>query len=244
MNTNKKQQFDELVQSNIDQYGYHVYIVGGSLQPRFAYTIGLTGLFNFELVFPGGAYYLKEDLLQIFDEIVKELKRSDDTDTIRIMVDSLGLFSLLPVNSSWSKLMLLGVFDYYKKSDIRAYQVIPDLNHYTLDIPDMSKDWNPSSEPVWQWLTRKWDYNVPEHSTVATNINALLGETITEVMRCGNDEWEMFAGPGPEVEKKDMRVASLGTVLGIDKGLVAAIDLEIGKGLWREDADSDWNNWG
>ena len=236
--------FKKLIQSNIDQYEYHVTVVRGALQPRYAYTIGLIGLFNFELIFAGGIYYLKDDLLQIFNEIVKELKREDYSHDKEVKVGSLGTFSLLCVNPSWSKLMLLGVFDYYKTSDVRAFQIIPDSNHYTLDIPNMSKEWNVSSEPVWQWLVRKWDYGVPENSTVVTNINALLGEAVTEVMRCEDNEWEMFAGAGPEVQKKDMRVVSLGTILGIDRTLLPAINLEIGKGLWRESADSDWNNWG
>jgi hypothetical protein len=244
MNTNKKQEFKELIQSNIDQYGYHVTIVTSAIEPRYAYSIGLTEIFNFELVFAGGIYFLKEDLFQVINEVVKKLKVSNDRETERIPVGALGTFSLLRVDSSWSKLMLLGAFDYYKTSNIRAFQIIPDSNHYTLDIPNMSKEFDASSEPVWQWLVRKWDYGVPDNSTVVTNINALLGEAITEVMRCEVNEWEMFAGAGPEVENKDMRVVSLGTILGIDGTILPAINLEIDKGLWRESADSDWNNWG
>jgi len=55
----------ELVQSNIDRSGFHVTIVVGGIQPRFAYSIGLYDQFNFELVFPGGIYYLKDQVLQI-----------------------------------------------------------------------------------------------------------------------------------------------------------------------------------
>lgn len=140
--------------------------------------------------------------------------------------------------------MLWGVFDYYKKADMRAYQIVPDAIHFTYDIPDMSKKWSVSTEPVWQWLNRKWPYSVPESSTVATNLSALQGDPITELMRLEENEWEMIAGPGPDVQKKDMRIVSLGTALGIDNTLLPAADLEIGKGLWRTDRDSDWNDWG
>jgi hypothetical protein len=40
INMNKKQEFKKLIQSNIDQYGYHVTVIRGGLQPRYAYTIG------------------------------------------------------------------------------------------------------------------------------------------------------------------------------------------------------------
>jgi hypothetical protein len=63
-------------------------------------------------------------------------------------------------------------------------------------------------------------------------------------MRWEEDEWEMFAGSGPDVEKNDIRVVSLGTILGIDSTLLSAVDLKIGEGLWRTDRDSDWNEWG
>ena len=74
-------------------------------------------------------------------------------------------------------------------------------------------------------------------------LKALQGEPITELMRWEKDEWEMFAGPGPEVQKEDTRVVSLGTILGIDNTLLPAVDLETGKGLWRTDRDSEWQNW-
>ncbi len=236
--------FAELVQSHINQYGYHVTIVGSYACPRFAYTIGLTRLFSFELIIAGGIVYMKNELMQIFTAVALELKKTMNLEKKKILIGKLGAFSFSCVHPSWSKLMMLGVFDYYKTDTARAYQIIPDSEHYTLDIPDMSKEWDESAEPVWQWLVRKWDYPVPENSTVVTNIQALRGEQITEVVRWEPDGWEMFAGPGPDVKKEDTRVATLGTMLGIDKTLLPAIYLGIGKGLWRDSRDSEWNNWG
>lgn len=236
----EKSEFLNLIRSNIGKYGYHITIVNSPIEPRYAYTVGLSEIYNFELIFAGGIYYLKEELFQIFDAIIKELKIGNQ----KVTIDSLGTFSLSNVDTSWSQFMMLGVVDYYKLGIIKAFQIIPDPHHYTLDIPDMSKELDISKEPVWQWLVRKWDYTIPENSTVVTNIDAMLGEAITEVVRCENDEWEMFAGAGPDVQKEDIRVVSLGTIIGIDKSLLPALSLNIGKGLWRESGDSDWNSWG
>jgi len=84
-------------------------------------------------------------------------------------------------------MMLLGVFDYYKKADMRAYQIVPDAIHFTYDIPDMSREWSVSTEPAWQWLSRKWPYNVPESSKIVTNLEALQGEPITELFK--KEKW-------------------------------------------------------
>lgn len=240
----EKQQILNLIRSNIKKWGYHVTTVGSTLEPRFVYTIGLSEILNLELIFAGGSFYLHDDLVLIFKTIVKELKKEKGNINQNIEVANLGSFALSSVDSSWSKLMMLGVFDYYKIDQINAIQIIPDSNHFTLDIPDMTKAFDDSSEPVWQWLVKEWSYAVPKDSTVVTNINALLGETITEVMRWEMNEWEMFAGAGPDVQKEDLRVVSLATILGIDKALLPAVDLEVGKGLWRTTADSKWNDWG
>ena len=241
----EKHQFLELIRSHIDEYGYHVTTVSSMTDPRYVYTIGLSELFDFELIFAGGIIYLKDELSLIFEIIIEELKKGKIiSDHLKINIDRLGAFSLTKVDVSWSKLMMLGVFDYYKLSNIIAFQIVPDSNHFTLDIPDMVKEWNASSEPVWRWLVNEWNYPIPKNSTVITNIKALLGESITEITRWENDEWEMFTGSGSVVQKEDMRVVALATILAIDESILPAISLEIGKGLWRDSAYSDWNNWG
>lgn len=240
-----REQFLALIESNIDKHGYHVTIVNSPVEPRYAYTIGLSEVLGFEFIFAGGIYYKKDDLFRIFDEIIKETKTRNGIVNEGISVDALGTFSFSKVKSSWSKLTMLGVFDFYKRNEIEAYQVIPDQEHHTLDIPDMSKEFNVASEPVWQWLDREWDYPVPRDSTVVTNLDALKGEVITEVMKWEKNEWEIFAGAGPDVLKEDKRVVSLGTLLGIDKSLMpAAFNLEIEKGMWRDPSDLVWHAWG
>lgn len=106
-----------------------------------------------------------------------------------------------------------------QKAEIQSYQIIPDANHFTYDVPNMSKQWS-LSEPVWQWLVREWKYSVPAKSKVITNLAALQGESITEMARYEEDEWEMFAGSGTDSKETDARIVSLGTILGIDSSLL------------------------
>jgi hypothetical protein len=83
---------------------------------------------------------------------------------------------------------------------------------------------------------------VPENATATTNLPALRGDRITEVMRWEEGEWEIFAGAGPDVPKAELRVVPLATLLAADGSLVRALSLEVGTGVWR-DADSDWHPW-
>jgi hypothetical protein len=87
-----------------------------------------------------------------------------------------------------------------------------------------------------------WSYPVPSKSVAGTNLAALRGERITEAMRWEEDEWELYAGAGPDVAKEAMRVVPLGTLLAADMSLEAVVSLRIGEGLWR-DADSAWHSW-
>jgi hypothetical protein len=233
----------ELVKKNINEYGYHVTIVNSPVEPRFAYTIGLSKKIGFELMIAGAIYYLKDDLFVIFNSIVNELKNNKPL-TKRIKINSLGDFSFSQISPSWRKLMMLGVLDFYHTDAFDAWQILPDKEHYTLDIPNLSKEFDSKAEPVWKWLITEWNYSVPKNSTVVTNLAALKGEKITEVMRWEEGEWEMFAGAGPDVPKEEIRVVSLGTLLGIDQTLSPAINLNVGKGLWRDPIELVWNDWG
>jgi len=51
-------------------------------------------------------------------------------------------------------------------------------------------------------------------------------------------------GDCSEVDKKDIRVVSLGAMLGIDSSLTEAAKVEVSKGLWREEGNSNWNSCG
>jgi len=96
--------------------------------------------------------------------------------------------------------------------------------------------------PGWRWLKKEWTYPVPKDSVALTNLNAIRGERITEVMRWEDDEWEIFVGSGSDTPESERRVIPPGVLLEADKSLLPAIDLRVGTGLWRDD-DSEWNQW-
>lgn len=53
----------------------------------------------------------------------------------------------------------------------------------------------------------------------------------------------MFSGAGPDVKQEDMRIVSLGIILGIDESVTPALKLKIGTGIWRESAEDSWHEW-
>jgi hypothetical protein len=228
------------IEKNIREHGFHITIVANGVEPRYAYTIGINKVLGFELLFAGGVFFMKDEVLEIINKIFNSLKHSSIQGAIE--VNPYGIFRLTKAHSSWCKLMMLGYYDYFKENEVQAFQILPNSDHFTLDIPDMSVEWT-DSHPIWKWLFKKWDYPVPQESTVTTNLEALQGESITEIMRWGEDEWEAFAGAGPDVKEASVRVVSLGTLVGIDKSLEPMLSLTIGKGLWRDIEELDWKEW-
>jgi len=236
--------FFQLIHSHIEDFGYHLTIVtGNSPLPRYAYTIGQKDILGFEIIFAGGEFYNGNEIQLIIDKVISELKMTTNPND-EIYINSLGNFKLSPVHKSWTKSLMLGVFDFYKIDEFAALQIIPDSEHFTLDIPNMAIEFNPLTEPVWKWLEEKWGFNVPSNSIVITNIPCLFGDVITEVMRWEIDEWEAFVGSGTEINKKDIRIVSLGTLLGIDPSLEAVLKLKVGKGIWRDNQELIWHDWG
>jgi hypothetical protein len=230
----------ENIRANIAKYGYHTYLVSGGNIPRFAYTIGTSESAGFELVLAGAVFYMKDDVVKVIDNIVAQL-RAERGRTV-FDVPGQGSFTLREVHESWASEIMLGAFDYFHKRDLPALQIVPDKAHWTVDIPDMSVPWSATKEPAWQWLRERWTYPVPEISTATTNLAALRGDRITEAMRWEEDEWELFAGAGPDVSKEELRVVPLGVLLAVDKSLEAVLKLPVGSGLWR-DAPSEWHPW-
>ena len=240
---NSRKESLALIESNINKYGYHTTIVSSNTVPRYAYTIGLSEKFGFEFILAGAITFLKQDLHNIFNEVVRSLDTTINIEELVVKIDSLGDFSFSRVDDSWSNQMMLGVYDFYDSKKIIVYQIKPDKNHYTLDIPNMEKKRESHSEPLWQWLDRDWNLSASKDSSAITNLDSLRGVPITEVMRWEESEWEMFAGAGPEVAKEDVRVVPISTLLAIDSSLAEALNLEIGKGIWRENFDSKWKKW-
>jgi hypothetical protein len=231
-------EFLDLIRKNIDKNGYHITLVNGGQNPNFSYSIGLSERFGFELIIAGGFKSIKENEF-IFEHIYQKLQ-SGSTVNSRFSLSDNDVFYLGTVDSSWCKKLMLGVYDYYSVDEITAYQIIPIER--TLDTPIMS-DALIANDPVWKWLYMDWNIDAPKNSYVITDLNALKGKTITEVTKWEDHVWEMFSGPGPDVEKEDIRIVPLGTVLGIDATLKPILNLIVGQGLWRDNKDSSWQDW-
>jgi hypothetical protein len=232
------------ISSNIAQTGYHVTLVTGGELPRFAYTIGCTTTLAAEFVFAGGEFYSKDQVSEIIAATISLATEESDWPNRSISLHELGSFSLAKADTSWAKLLLLGAFDYYQQADLQVWQIVPDQAHHTLDIPAMAQAFEAAAQPVWQWLTRKWEYPIPSNSMAITNLQVLAGVKATEIMRWEEAEWEIFAGAGPDIPKAEMRIVPLGTLLGIDASLDVAVHLAIEKGLRRDSVTLDWNTWG
>ncbi len=233
--------FKELIKDNINKHGYHITIVTDGAEPRYAYTVGVSEKIGFELIFAGGIYYMKDEVFEIIDSIIDKVRASSITEFYQ--VNDLGTFKLSKAHQSWSSLMALGIFDFYQKRNIEVFQIIPDPEHFTMDIPDMTGEWIEDMDPVWKWLTKEWNYPVSKNSKVITNINSMQGEKITEVIRWEDDEWEGFVGSIGDVGKDDIRIVSLGTMIGIDSSLLPILDLDIGNGFWRDSNELKWHKW-
>jgi hypothetical protein len=239
--TQKKQALDR-IRENVARSGHHVYVVSGGATPRVAYTIGVSESVGVELILAGAVIYLLKDVTQIINGIAAQLKAQPHGKICE--VTGQGLFTLRKAHTSWASALMLGALDYYRVGELPALQIVPDEGHWTVDVPDLSAPWSATTEPVWRWLHEPWSYPVPEKSTATTDLAALRGQRITEVMRWEEDEWEIFAGDGPDVPDEERRVVPLGTLVGADASLAPAVHLAVGEGLLRDpDPDSEWRPW-
>lgn len=234
-----KKEFLHIIRTNIDEIGYHFTLVNGGQHPDFSYAIGLTEKLGFELIIAGGGFISMEENGLIFNCIVNQLKSGHPVDSEFFLPNNDTCY-LTKVDSSWSKKLMLGVYDYYNVDEITAYQIIP--KDRTMDIPLMSEPMIPN-DPIWKWLDINWDIDAPKNSYVITDIDSLRGKTIVELTRWEEHVWEMFSGPGPDVSENDIRTVPLGTIVGIDSTLEVITNLTVGQGLWRDDKYSSWQDW-
>lgn len=242
MDREARQRALEQIRENIARFGYHLYIVSGKQNPRYAYTIGLSPKLGHELIFGGGVLFMYKEVGTIIRGVVDRLTSSSASEREACEIAPYGTFSFRPCDPSWASLLMLGATDFYQRPDIPALQVVPDDRHMTIDVPDMAGPWNPQSAPLWQWLKEPWTFSVPSDSEAVTDLDALRGSAVTEACRWEENHWELFAGAGPEVPKEEKRVVGLGMLLAADPSLAPILDLKIGDGLWRED-DLEWHVW-
>jgi hypothetical protein len=233
----------EKIRQNIFTYGHHVYLVGGGPDPRFVYTIGLSEAVGFELIFAGGTFYHAKEAFEIIERLASILKDTSNGSQTEHALGDMGTFSLREAHPSWSSKLIWGAMDYYKLPSVPALQIVPDAEHFTIDVPNLSQAWSETAEPIWQWLEKPWDLPVPQNTMVMTDLAALRGEPIIEAVRWEEKDWELFATPYTDLDKKDGRAVPLGTLLGADPSLRPIIDLAVGKALRRDPVELEWHNW-
>jgi hypothetical protein len=229
----------DLIRGNIEKHGFHIYVVSQRIAPRFSYTIGLSRLVDAELVLAGAIYYMGDDVVVIINEIADMLRREPGRRSFSVR--DLGCFSLQPVDESWKSILMLGALDYYQDRSMAAWEVVPDANHWTNDVPDLTRPWSQESEPVWQWLRVSWPHAVPENSSAVTDLGALRGKSIRNAARWEEDQWEMFSSDEPE--KSEVRIVPLATMLALDKTLLPVVGLEVEEGIIRDNAEDAWQAW-
>lgn len=234
------------IEENIAKYGQHIYLVASTRTPRFAYTIGLFPQLEFELILSGALFYSAADVKMVLNEISEQLRNSRDWRDKLFDCGRNGKFTLRLVDNSWASEMVLGALDYYKITAIKTLQVVPDNQHFTLDIPDMSQQFSPRREAVWQYLldNRIWDFPILETSMAAIDINIYFGAAVTELTRWEIDYWEIFSKSGLDVSDEDRRIVPFTQLLAIDPTLKPAMSLPLGKGLWRQGTNQEWHEWG
>jgi hypothetical protein len=198
---------------------------------------------GFELIIPGAEIYLLEELVEIMESSISYCKSHPALDCRKLEIGNLGNFTLQKCDPSWVKMLMLAAIDYFDDPAILTYQILPDPAHITIDVPDLAVTWSPQTEPAWRWLREPWSLPVPSTSTAVTNLAALRGERITEASRWELDQWDLFAGSGPDTPKKEVRVVPIGTLLAVDTTLESVISLDVGKSLWRDADNVEWNEW-
>jgi hypothetical protein len=234
----------ELIRANIAERGHHLYVVSGGPSPRHAYTIGLSPVLGAELILAGASFYTLDEVRQLVNQAAGLLRSQPDSTRSILSSDSPpGSFSFRPVDPSWAAELMLGAVDFYATKQVAALQIVPDSAHSTIDVPDLRQPWDPQREPAWQWLARPWQYSVPDSSVSMTNLAALMGARITEAVRWETDQWEMFAGAGPDVSDEQARAVPLATLLASDPSLDIVTSLNLGEGVWRSAEDLHWHPW-
>lgn len=241
----EKQRALDLIRSNIASHGYHVYVIAGGPLPRFSYTIGLKEAIGYELIMPGSYFYSANEIKQIIDGVADLIKSQPSKIDLELKINSLGSFKLRKADDSWTKKLMLGALDFYSLEEISALQIIPDPDHWTIDIPDLSESWSIHKAPIWRWLNEVWScQSISDRSVAVTNLRALRGEKITEATRWEDDQWELFAGSGPDTLPAEVRVVPLGMFLAFDTSLTKVVSLELGHALWRDKHETEWHIWG
>lgn len=233
------------IRSHIDNAGFHIYVVGMETLPKYGYTIGLTeSPVGAELVLAGAARFTIDEVSDALSDLGDATRDGALDPSGSYDATHLGKVRFREAHESWVERLLLGAVDYYGSRPVRAYQVLLGSELTTLDVPDLSREWDPTAERVWRWLDLAWSYPIPKETAVVTNLRALYGHPITEVCHWEDDEWELVAAHDEPIEKRDLIVVPFATLLALDPSLEQVLSLPAGKAVRRDDPSAAWSAWG
>lgn len=232
----------ERVRASIAGAGHHVTLVSGGTVPRFAYTLGLSDVAGHEAVLAGTTSLSGRDVKQVLDRAAGAASDGALVPGAKLDAGPNGTFTVGTVDRRWSEALVLGAITLYGEP-AAAVQLVPEGDARTIDVPDLSRRWDPETEPVWRWLHAPWPYDISPRSVALTNLDALRGAPVSEAARWEPTEWELFAGAGPDVPREEVRVVPLATLLAFDPSLDAVTRLEPGHAL-RRVPPGPWEPWG
>lgn len=219
-----------------------MYMVAGIQTPRFAYTIGLHETLGHEYIIAGCAFYTDAELVDAINTVARNALNSRTSPTTSTPVAEFGTFGsffVRNVHDSWARKLALGAFDHYENQVIGFFQIIPDEEHHTVDVPDMEQPWG--NDPVWQWIDATLPDGIPESATAIADLAALQGYYITECTRWESDEWEIFSADAQDLQQEDMRRIPLGILLGADPTIAEVLMLEVGILAYRSYEEEIWH---
>lgn len=233
MKSDARERMFKIIRRNIINHGHHITSVMSGESPGFLYTIGLKERVGGELVVAGLATLGLSFAGQLANEISALLREGREPREIRHDTGPTGCFVLKSAHPSWIRRLMLGVRDFYQTEEVIAWQIVAAQEQRPIDTPDMSQPFDAEREPVWRWLDGGWPHELEASSPVVTDLAALRGQPVSQLVRWEADEWEMLAEPGSDLPLDDLRVVSMATLVGYDPSLAAALKIPVGTGLFR-----------
>lgn len=195
------------------------------------------------MVLAGAYFFTRLEAAIVIDRLARINLETKPTRPLNHTLDSFGNFEFPVVDESWVKAFLTAIPTYLHSESPPCFQILPEECHRTIDIPQMAISFSPASSPIWRWNEEPWPFHVSKEAFAVTDLRAIKGEKVKEATRWEVDQWELFAGPGDQVNQDDCRLVPLAVMLSFDRSLELVTSLEIGKGYWRDSEATTWNRW-
>ncbi|HUQ02973.1 MAG TPA: DUF4262 domain-containing protein [Kofleriaceae bacterium] len=229
----------QIIRRTIVRHGHQTYMIMAGSCPRFAYTVGVSESVGAELVLAGAAIFTRDEVHVIINTVATELRAGTPAHTV-VVVEGLGSFTLRRADPTWVRWLLCCANAYYRH-DVAAYQIVPDRDHWTVDVPDMTTPWSVESAPAWRFLRDLPPATFPASAHVATGLDVLRGTLVTRATRREPSYWEAFSNA--PLTMQQIRIVPLSTLLATDESLVDLFDLPIGQRRWRPASGHPWRRY-